>query len=634
VADGSKLDFAQSIRRGIRMSTSPAGLDARDREGIAGTGHARHRRRRGTAWRSTGVLVAAVLFATAIGFQAQGQTTGTDIESRARALGARRAWPELAQLAAQWVQSQPNAPAAWLALGLADTGLERFDRALPELQRATTLGPELYWAWADLAMVDFSLSHYPQAINDYQRALQLKLGDVRALMGIGFGYVGLGDGQEASAFFDRAVKAEPTYQPGWYFLGLQQLTLGQTSQAIQTLGKATELNPKDVKSWFLLGRAYYQTGQAREVSRVFEQVLALDAAYAASYSDKFLNPTLDRWRPPVAGTALSPVAKAGLLEARAAAGQADAVQFLGKTAVRGEPAAANAAGVYDRDVRHDPAHAATWFNAAARQGNVDAAVALGRLYLTGQGVPENDATAYAWFEWAAWAGNAEAASLVADAYVEGRGGLPQDAEKAKFWQARAAAAPTPFDGLDDAPLSTFDRALGADAKDIVTSMLYVGGLAGDPTAHTGQLLAMVTKGGFARLDDDDILTAMRLRASLAAKANGNACAALWSGAEAPAVMEAVRALSPGEQTAWATLIATAARAAQSNRPAIAVTEAQLDAATRRLLGGMSRAERAAIDSGAAGTPEAQCGAARAFYEALERLDRADAVVIMRASVFG
>jgi hypothetical protein len=259
-------------------------------------------------------------------------------------------------------------------------------------------------------------------------------------------------------------------------------------------------------------------------------------------------------------------------------------------------------------------------------------MAVGRMELTGQGVAQDSASAYSQIEWAAWAGNAEAASTMSSVYAQGSGGLPTDAAKEKFWKDRAAAVPTPYDLLDDTPLSAFDKQLGVNAKGIVASMLYVGGQADDPTLKTGQLLAMVSEEGFARLDDNDILAAMQLRTALISRGNVEACAALWTGAETPAVAQAIDALPLAEQTQWADLIAMVARAAQSNQPAVTVTEAQLSVATAHLMNALAPNDRAII--GNAGTmPALQCQAARIFYQALQRINRVDAAIIMRASVF-
>jgi TPR repeat protein len=53
----------------------------------------------------------------------------------------------------------------------------------------------------------------------------------------------------------------------------------------------------------------------------------------------------------------------------------------------------------------------TWFQKAARQGDVAAQINLGRKYLGSTASPDNLISAYAWFNLAASSGNSEAANL-------------------------------------------------------------------------------------------------------------------------------------------------------------------------------------------------------------------------------
>ncbi|MBU0909276.1 MAG: DnaJ domain-containing protein, partial [Proteobacteria bacterium] len=60
-------------------------------------------------------------------------------------------------------------------------------------------------------------------------------------------------------------------------------------------------------------------------------------------------------------------------------------------------------------IPQDYAEAAKWYRKAAEQGNAEAQVNLGLMYVLGQGVPKNDVNAYAWLSLAAAQGNEEAA---------------------------------------------------------------------------------------------------------------------------------------------------------------------------------------------------------------------------------
>src|SRR5215813_8074537 len=63
--------------------------------------------------------------------------------------------------------------------------------------------------------------------------------------------------------------------------------------------------------------------------------------------------------------------------------------------------------------------------ALAEQGQAEAQVLLGRMYLTGLGVPRNPGTALKWFKAAAVQGNADGALLLGGMYLLPRSDIPE-----------------------------------------------------------------------------------------------------------------------------------------------------------------------------------------------------------------
>ena len=78
----------------------------------------------------------------------------------------------------------------------------------------------------------------------------------------------------------------------------------------------------------------------------------------------------------------------------------------------------------------------------ARAGDVQAALALGALYLNGDGVERNPSMAAGWFQRAADAGDAMGAYRLGDSYRLGLG-MQQDIAQARQWYERAADAGAP-----------------------------------------------------------------------------------------------------------------------------------------------------------------------------------------------
>jgi hypothetical protein len=74
---------------------------------------------------------------------------------------------------------------------------------------------------------------------------------------------------------------------------------------------------------------------------------------------------------------------------------------------------------------------------AADQGNADAQVMLGSIYMDGKGVPQNYAEALRWFHKSAAQGNARAQNDIGFMYTYGKG-VKEDYEEAVKWYGKAA----------------------------------------------------------------------------------------------------------------------------------------------------------------------------------------------------
>jgi TPR repeat protein len=83
-------------------------------------------------------------------------------------------------------------------------------------------------------------------------------------------------------------------------------------------------------------------------------------------------------------------------------------------------------------VPQDDAEAVKWFKKAAEQRHVWAQLNLGDMYAHGKGVPEDDAEAVRWLKKSAEQGNAFAQYSLGVEYVKGEG-APEDYVQAYKW---------------------------------------------------------------------------------------------------------------------------------------------------------------------------------------------------------
>ena len=82
------------------------------------------------------------------------------------------------------------------------------------------------------------------------------------------------------------------------------------------------------------------------------------------------------------------------------------------------------------------AEAVKWYLKAAHQGNADAQYNIGLMLLKGEGVPQNSSDGVAWLAKAADQGEDQARALLVQIYDEGLFDVPQDPERAGYWQKR------------------------------------------------------------------------------------------------------------------------------------------------------------------------------------------------------
>ena len=108
-----------------------------------------------------------------------------------------------------------------------------------------------------------------------------------------------------------------------------------------------------------------------------------------------------------------------------------------RAARQGDAEAAFALGELERDRGGANARAAPWYRQAAQQGHAKAALALALLLKNGDGIPTDKAAAAHWLGVAAQAGDAHAMFLLSNAYADGDG-VAADPRRARDLLERAA----------------------------------------------------------------------------------------------------------------------------------------------------------------------------------------------------
>ena len=146
----------------------------------------------------------------------------------------------------QVVTEQPAAVSAWHILAGIEQARERFDLAMPLIDKALELQPEA--------------AALHQTAGDLLRAT--------------------GEHARAASAYERAVELNPEHFKAHQHLGCALLDMEEEGRALPHLRQATQLAPTEALSWFHLGRSLVALGVLSEGESCFHRHLGLDPGNA------------------------------------------------------------------------------------------------------------------------------------------------------------------------------------------------------------------------------------------------------------------------------------------------------------------------------------------------------------------
>lgn len=97
-----------------------------------------------------------------------------------------------------------------------------------------------------------------------------------------------------------------------------------------------------------------------------------------------------------------------------------------------------------RGVAKDPSQALKWYTESAEQGNAEGQFYVGSMYLMGAGVTHDAAQGLKWLSVSANQGNSDSQVLLGLVYLQGNGGVARDLVQADVWFRLAASGGDPL----------------------------------------------------------------------------------------------------------------------------------------------------------------------------------------------
>ncbi len=163
---------------------------------------------------------------------------------------------------------------AYYGLGLAYTGLEKFEEAIAAYHRAIVYRPDWAYSHAALGSAYANTHRYAEALDAYKIAVKLDPTDEMIHHQLGNVYSKRGENVTAMRHQQQAIAIAPEFAAAHYQLGLLYAQEKQWSNAIAAYQAAYELDRTVVEVLYNLAQAYLRTGDrvaAREQMTLFEK---------------------------------------------------------------------------------------------------------------------------------------------------------------------------------------------------------------------------------------------------------------------------------------------------------------------------------------------------------------------------
>ena len=165
-------------------------------------------------------------------------------------------------------------PAAYYGLGLAYTGLEKFDNAIAAYQRAIASAPDSAYTHAALGSAYANTHRYAEALEAYKTAVALDSDDKMIHHQLGNVYSKRGEHAAAIRHQLKAIAIAPQFGAAHYQLGLLYAQEKRWDDAINAYRTAYQNDPTLVEVLYNLAQAHLRTGDtvaAREQMALFEE---------------------------------------------------------------------------------------------------------------------------------------------------------------------------------------------------------------------------------------------------------------------------------------------------------------------------------------------------------------------------
>jgi protein O-GlcNAc transferase len=160
-------------------------------------------------------------------------------------------------------------------LGLLLSNVGRAAEAIPFLEIATALRPDIAEIHNNLGMALLATGQLEPSIAAYRAALSIRPSYPEALNNISLALQRLGDPQGALAALEQSLALKPNFIGALSNLGALHQAMGNNALALECFEKAVALEPSFASLWLSLGNALKRQGRAADAIAAYEHALSL-----------------------------------------------------------------------------------------------------------------------------------------------------------------------------------------------------------------------------------------------------------------------------------------------------------------------------------------------------------------------
>jgi tetratricopeptide (TPR) repeat protein len=167
------------------------------------------------------------------------------------------------------------------------TGRKHYKEARQHLTKAVTLDAKLFEAWHDLGVVETALGNYDKAVDDFEKALDVQPGSRKTVLAYGESLRRAHRPEKAAKVYGKWLDSDPSdaemrarYAQVLREGGDLERALEQSRQLLAQGGASTENVARTVVAYNSLGLTYYKMGNLDLAETAFRKAADLDGKSA------------------------------------------------------------------------------------------------------------------------------------------------------------------------------------------------------------------------------------------------------------------------------------------------------------------------------------------------------------------